>query len=82
MTKLCIENRIDGEDGRTTIGVNGMAGEKRGFFKIILTNESENAIVKGKPITREGRDVLRQFGGIRVLRRLRFRRLRLWASSR
>ena len=82
MAKLCIENGIDGEDRGSTIGVNGMAGEKRGFFQIIFTNESENAVVEVKAITRESRDMLREFGGIRVLWGLRFRRLRLRASSR
>lgn len=82
MAKLCIENGIDGEDRRATIGVNGMAGEKRSLFKIIFSNESENTVVEVKPITREGRDMLREFGSIRVLRGLRLRRLRLRASSR
>lgn len=75
MAKLCIENGIDREDGGTTIGVNGMASEKRGFFKIIFTNESENAVVKVQTIAREGGDMLREFGGIRVLWGLRSRRL-------
>lgn len=59
-----------------------MASEKRGFFKIIFTNESENAVVKVQTIAREGGDMLREFGGIRVLWGLRSRRLRLWASGR
>lgn len=82
MTKQCIENGIDGEDRGTTIRVNGMAGEKRSLFKIIFTNESKNAVVEVKTITRESRDMLREFGGIRVLWGLRLRRLRLWASGR
>jgi hypothetical protein len=49
-----VEDGVDGEDGGTTIGVDGVPREERSLVKVVLTDQLENAVVEIEPVAEEG----------------------------
>lgn len=39
LTELGVEDGVDGEDGGTAVGVNGVAGEEGGLVEVVLADE-------------------------------------------
>lgn len=50
-----VEDSVAGEDSGATVGVDGVADEKRGLVEIVLTDEGEDAVMEVQALGGKGR---------------------------
>lgn len=60
------EDGIAGEDRGAAVGVDGVADQERGLVEVVLTDESQDAIVEVEAVAGEGCGGFGEFGGVRV----------------